>query len=231
MEISNHKRPKGSGVTHGLFRYGAVLPLAAVFTIGLTFTMATLVAAEFTPQDKSETVSYEINPVVIDIPNPIRTVKLDPLKKVEVPPPAPRLPTEKASPQTQPIIEVKGKKDIFVPKRIDVGEVTKSVKINRELTPIRRIPPVFPRRFTTGDVSGYCRVRFDIAPKGNPVNVTVSLCTNQELKAPSVKSVMKWKYTPEIQNGRAVIRSGLETIIRFDLKDEGGEVLPLPKGY
>jgi len=226
QNISKGKGPKG-----GVIRYGVVLPLAAVFTVGLTLTMAALVAAEFTPQDKTEVASYEINPVVDDIKDPVREIRLEPLKKVEVPPPAPKLPTEKSGKYKEPIIEVAGKEIEFKIADLDFVRNFDIQTFDKDPAPLVRIPPVIPNRFLQGDHSGYCRVRFDISANGKPLNVTVALCTSKQLSAPSIKSVQKWNYTPKIQNGRAVSRSGLETTIRFDLKDKRGELLPLPKGY
>lgn len=213
------------------FRYGAILPLAAVLTTGLMLTMAALIATEFTPQDKAETATFEINPVVEDIPDPIRKLKLDPLQEVDVPPPPPKLSTEPAEAVDLPIIKVAGKITEFEIDDLDFGESFETVQISKDPSPIARIPPVFPPRFAQGDVSGYCRVRFDINPEGRPFNVTATLCTNRLLKSPTVKSVQKWNYTPEIRNGRAISRSGLETTIRFDLADERGKILPLPSGF
>ena len=61
---------------NGIFRYGLTLPLAVVATVGLTLSMGTLIAAEFTPQDKAETAVFEINPFVEEIPIHTREVKL-----------------------------------------------------------------------------------------------------------------------------------------------------------
>jgi len=227
IQNARHGGPAGGGV----LRYGVVLPLAAVFTVGLTLTMAGLVAAEFTPQDKTEVASYEINPVVEDIPDHIRDIRLDPLQLVEVPPPAERLPTDKSDLVREPIVEVISEEIVFEVADLDFDKAFDLQVIDRDPAPIVRIPPVIPSRFLQGDHSGYCRVQFDIGANGKPLNVTVALCTSKQLSAASIKSVQKWNYTPEIQNGRAVSRSGLETTIRFDLTDERGRLLPLPSGY
>lgn len=212
-------------------RYGAILPIAGVMTIGLMVTMAGLVASEFTPQDKSETASFEINPVEEDIPDPIRVVELDPLKEVEVPPPPPTIATVQVAAVELPIIEVVDKKLDHKKFELDLGSTVGVVHIDKDPTPLVRIPPVFPNRFLQGDSSGYCRVQFDVSPEGQPFNVRATLCTNKQLKSATVKSVQKWKYAPKIQDGRPVSRAGLETTIRFDLRDERGEVLPVPNGY
>lgn len=233
MEISHtvQTSERSNGTSRDAFRYGAILPLAAVATVGLTLTMAALVATEFTPQDKAVVAVYEINPVVDDIPDPIRDIKLDPLKEVEVPPPPPSLATVQVAAVELPTIQVVGTKTEFVIKDLDFGALIKTVHIDKEPTPLVRIAPVFPSRFLQGDVSGYCRVRFDISPDGQPFNVSATSCTNAQLKSPTVKSVQKWKYAPKIENGRPVARSGLQATIRFDLQDERGEVLPVPSGY
>ena len=82
-----------------------------------------------------------------------------------------------------------------------------------------------------GNVSGYCRVRFDINPEGKPFNIDTTICTDSQLRTATIKSVRKWRYTPQIEDGRPVSRSGLETKIRFDLRDERGARLPFPSGY
>ena len=238
MTVSNHESPqvvqtnsKDSLDKRGVFRYGAVLPAAAILTVGLTLTMAALVTTEFTPQEKTETASYEINPLEDDLPDPIRRLELDPLKEVEVPPPPPKLAAAKSDAVKEPIIEITGEEIIFKIADLDIDTKFDLQPIDKDPTPLVRIPPTIPARFLQGDVSGYCRVRFDIGPNGLPLNVSTSLCTSKQLRSPSVKAVQKWKYAPKTQNGRAVSRSGLETTIRFDLKDERGEVLPLPSGY
>lgn len=211
-------------------RYGAALPIAAVVTIGLTASMATLIATEFTPQDKAETASFEINPRVDDIVDIPRTKEPELLNKVETPPPPPRISTIKTTAVDLPIIDVVGEITELKVGRLRF-EKTNPVAIDKDPTPLVRIPPVFPSRFLQGDVSGYCRVQFDISAEGQPFNVQTTLCTSNQLKSATVKSVQRWKYAPQMQSGSPVSRSGLETIIRFDLTDDRGEILPLPQGY
>lgn len=213
------------------FRFGTVVPLAAVMTIGLTISMAALIATEFSPQDKAETVSFEINPRVDDILEPKRTERPDPLKKVETPPAPPTVDTIKTAAVNLPIVEVVGKKTEFDIDKIDLGPRLKTVSINKDVTPIFRTPPVFPARFIRGDFSGYCRVRFDINPEGKPFNVEIRICTDNRLEKATIKSVQKWKYAPQVEDGRPVSRFGLETKIRFEIRDERGELLPLPSGF
>ncbi len=211
-------------------RYGIALPFAATVTVALTISMAALIATEFTPQDKAKTASFEINPQVIEIVEPLRPDQPDPLKEIETPPPPPRIEVVKTAAVDSPIIEMVGRKTEFRMKKIDINTDVK-IRVDTPPTPHVRIPPIFPTRFLQGDVSGYCRVTFDISADGLPMNVATTTCTNSQLSSPTVKSVQKWKYAPEIRDGLPVSRSGMETVIRFDLKDERGNVLPLPSGF
>jgi protein TonB len=231
-EASVPAGPDGTVAAPSLaLRYGVVLPLAGIFTVGLTLSMASLIATEFSPQDKTESVSFEINPLAEDIAEPPRTEKPDPLKKVETPPPPPVLDTVKTVAVELPHVEIPGKKTEFDFDKLDLGKGFEKVAIKRDFAPVFRAPPVFPSRFAQGDVSGYCRVRFDINPEGKPFNIGTTICTDVQLKKPTISSVQKWKYSPQVEDGRPVSRYGLETTIRFVLNDERGQPLPLPAGY
>jgi len=212
------------------FRAPLVMPLAAVLTVGLTFSMAQLIATEFQPQDKSEAVKFEINPVekIIDIK--LRIDEPDILEKVETPPPPPTTGMDVAEPVKEPAIKIVSVNPDFELPEIDFGG-TGYVKPDTNEKPIVRIPPVMPARFQQGDASGYCKMRFSVSPNGQPFDVTASQCTHKILERASQKAVLNWKYNPKIVNGRAVSRSGVETKIRFDLADERGNRLPVPDGY
>ena len=211
-------------------RYAAALPIAAVTTVSLMLSMAALISAEFKPQDKVEVASFEINPRVIEIDDFIKT-EIKPVQEVEVPPPPPTTGIIQTAEVKLPTRVVAGKKNVFEMTDIIFDDPI-NIHVDKENpTPLVRIPPIFPNRFLQGDVSGYCKIRFDVSPEGQPMNIQTTLCTNTKLKSATVKSVQKWKYSPRIQNGRPVSRSGLETTIRFDLRDERGNLLPLPSGF
>lgn len=210
-------------------RFGLVMPLAAGVTILLLVSMANLIATEFKPQDKLATSSFEINPVPDELPPVIDITPPDRMKQVEVPPPPPVLKTEQVAKVELPIVTVPGDVKPFDPDSINIPFGERGiVPVDGDPTPIVRIPPVFPARFSQGNHSGYCRVSFDISAEGQPYNVSTLDCTNRQLKAPSIKSVQKWKYTPKILDGRPVSRAGLQTTIQFKLQDERGRLLPLP---
>ena len=94
-----------------------------------------------------------------------------------------------------------------------------------------RIAPTVPPRFTQGNYSGYCTVRFDVTSEGQTYNIETLKCSSDQLESATIKSVKKWKYCPKVVDRKAVTRTGIESKIRFDLIDENGKKLPLPDGY
>jgi len=213
-----------------VIRWVLFIPVAAFVTISLFVLMMTLIAEEFKPQDKLENASFEINPKVEDIKVIQREVKVDKVKKVITPPPPPTIERAKADKPSEPIASLEGAIPDFEPPKIDRQNFKIAVS-DRDAQPLVRIPPIFPPRFSEGDNSGFCRVRFDVSPEGQPFNVETTQCTSNLLKRATVKSVQKWKYNPKIVDGRAVSRTGVESKISFNLADERGRKLPLPSGY
>jgi len=220
-----------AGFMSGPSRYGVVAPIAAGVTLGLLLSMATMVAAEFEPQDKTKSMTFEINPVPDDLPPAREIPKPDPLKDVEVPPPPPELDIVKVAEVVVPKVPFGGTVPDIDPFEIEfdsgLGDI---IVADGEEQPIVRIPPIFPPRFLQGDNSGYCKMRFDVSAQGLPYNVQAVSCTNRLLSSPSIETVQKWKYKAKVQNGQPVDRPGLETTIRFELTDERGRLLPMPNG-
>ncbi len=213
-----------------LIRLLVFTPLAAVFTVLLFLAMRALISKDFVPQDKSETASFEINPKVEDIKVVEREQKIDKVKKVTTPPPPPQIERSKADKPTEKIASIEGAIPEFEAPKIDAQNFKIAVS-DRDAQPLVRIPPIVPPRFLQGDNSGYCKVRFDVSPEGQPFNITTTVCTAKVLERATVKNVQKWKYNPKIVDGRSVSRSGVETTIRFNLQDERGKILPVPRGY
>ena len=100
---------------------------------------------------------------------------------------------------------------------------------DRDAQPLVRIPPQIPPRFLhSSDHSGYCHVKFNVSPSGQPFDVATTYCSSPYLKHATIKSVQKWKYNPKIVNGKPVARYGVESRITFSVQDERGRILPFP---
>lgn len=198
------------------------IPVAAIVTVGLFILMTVLISAEFEPQDKVETATFEINPKVEDIKVIERETKIDQVKKVVTPPPPPKIERAQADKPTERIASLEGAVPEFETPKIDRQSFKIAVS-DRDAQPLVRIPPIMPQR---AEKSGHCKVRFDVSPEGQPFNVTATYCTQSLFERSTVKSVEKWKYNPKVVDGRNVSRSGVESRITFNLTDERGNIIP-----
>jgi len=203
------------------------LPVAAFITGGLFLAMQGMISADFEVREKRAISKFEINPKVIDLPPPDERVRPT-LVEVEVPPAPPVLKTGTTDLPIVDPVEIVGDFK-WDPPEPDILET--KVQIERDPGPIVRIPPIMPPRFMAGRHSGYCEMRFDVNPLGQPFNINTALCTNKMLRNAAIKSVQKWKYNPKIVKGVPVTQTGFKTRITFALKDEFGSVLPMPNGY
>jgi len=203
-------------------RYIPSAVLAFGVTCGLGAFMAGMITAEFSPQTKTQTGVYEINPVEPDIPlSPDR--KAPTLRdEVEIPPAPPVIDKGTMDKVDVPPIEIVGKVNTFDPDIILVaGPVM--IPMDQNVQPILRTPPQMPPR---ADRSGHCKVEFDVTAEGQPMNVRTSYCTQSLYSRPTIKSVQRWKFNPRIENGRPVGRKGLSNVVRFNLMDERGNLIP-----
>ena len=147
-------------------------------------------------------------------------------QNVQAAPAPPMIERQQARKSTERMVPLEGAIPDFAPK-IDRSHFKIQVS-DRDTQPLVRIPPIIPPR---ADKSGHCRLRYDVSPEGVPFNVTTTKCTESIFEGASIKSVKKWKYNPKIVNGRAVVRSGVESKVSFRLMDEYGHILPESEPY
>ncbi len=203
-------------------RWGLALPFAVLITIGLGAVMASLIAAEFIPQDKRAVVRANINPVAVDI---FRTNCIVPPRhprEIEVPPPPPSLSIAKTESVNLSIITPK---DVVF--ELDwasiLPEKAVSLNIDSQYQPIVRAAPIMP---LNAHRSGHCRVRFDVSSQGLPFNIELVSCTDRVFARNTIKSVENWKYLPKTVGGRPITVENVENIVRFNLTDERGRLIP-----
>lgn len=204
------------------------VPGAVAVTVGLGLVMTGLIQVDYLPaQEKPEQLSFVINETIEDLP-PRRELEPPEREDVTVPPPPPVLET---TPSTLP------PSDSFIIDTLppppptptpDIGPVTFVVS-DKDASPIVRMLPTMPPRFSEGNHSGFCTVRFDVSPSGAPYNVVATFCTASILKRATVKSVLKWKFNPKIVDGQPTSMRGVENRVTFNLLDENGRPLPEPQ--
>jgi TonB family protein len=91
----------------------------------------------------------------------------------------------------------------------------------REELPLVRIPPDYPPEALRGGVEGWVRLQFTITATGS-VRDPVVIASNPPgvFDAAALRAILRWRFNPRIVNGAAVERSGAQTEIRFELRDD-----------
>ena len=90
--------------------------------------------------------------------------------------------------------------DLEIDTGLDIGG---DIQIARELIPLVRIPPEFPQRAAARGVEGYVILRFTVTETGSVADPEV-LRANPPgfFELAAKRAVMRWKYQPQIRNGK-----------------------------
>jgi periplasmic protein TonB len=132
------------------------------------------------------------------------------------PPPAPEVPrmafssgsVESNVAQITPSVDASGA----------MSKMSLSAGSDRDTIPLVRVPPDYPQRALSRGLEGWVQVQFTITGTGSVKDVVVVKSSSKVFEEAAVKSIMRWRYNPKIENGVAVDRVGVQTIIRFTLE-------------
>jgi periplasmic protein TonB len=99
-----------------------------------------------------------------------------------------------------------------------MSKMSLSAGSDRDTIPLVRVPPDYPQRALSRGLEGWVQVQFTITGTGSVKDVVVVKSSSKVFEEAAVKSIMRWRYNPKIENGVAVDRVGVQTIIRFTLE-------------
>lgn len=110
--------------------------------------------------------------------------------------------------------------NMSVDSDVSMGNITVSGGSDRDIMPLVRIPPEYPRRAMSRGIEGWVMFEFTITPAGTVSDVKVIDSEPKGLfEDAATKAILRWKYNPKVEEGRAVERRGVRTILRFELED------------
>jgi TonB family protein len=102
-----------------------------------------------------------------------------------------------------------------------------------DVVPLLRINPDYPAQALADGQDGWVQLKFDIEATGavsNPAVVDSCQRTTAEaagacapssnFEASALAAIAQWRYEPKMENGTAVKREGVQTIIRYTLTDD-----------
>ncbi len=90
----------------------------------------------------------------------------------------------------------------------------------RDIAPLARISPVYPPSAERRGIEGWVRVAFTIAEDGSVVEPRV---VDAEPKSvfdrAALRAISKWRYQPQVIDGKAIRRAGVEVTVEFRLQE------------
>ena len=199
------------------------LIVGAVITFFLYVLMAFLVGGDdtFTNTKKEQ--------IVIELNSPPPESKAQ--TRTRVPPPPPPPPPE---PPKQQMVSESNNNDAgsigFNAPTIDLGGATAglgdpsgALMRDGDATPIVRIEPKYPVQAARDGINGWVQLRFSIMEDGSVDEVEV---INAEPKRvfdrEAIRALKRWKYSPKIENGKALKQTGQKVQLDFNLDTSGG---------
>jgi protein TonB len=194
------------------------VPIAAI--AGLTFTASmfwllwSLIGTSYDVGDRAEAARIEFSRMRRD--TEVAT-KRDEKVERERPPPTPETPrmafaaggVESNVAQLTPIVDARGA----------MSRMTMSAGSDRDVIPLVRINPDYPPRALSRGLEGWVQVQFTITATGTVKDAVVVTAEPRNIfDDAALKAIARWRYNPKVENGTAVERVGVQTIIRFQLE-------------
>jgi len=187
----------------------------ALFSVALFLGLAHLV-----------NVPFEVAPATVAKPIELKAVRPD------TPEHTTREPRVVRKPPTLepglPNLNVDGVGDVIVQRAIYTrptvdtrpGRHGLSRGLDGDVTPIVQTKPEYPARELSKGTQGWVRVQFSVTSIGT---VRDAVVVDSEPAAvfdqAALKAIARWRYNPRVENGEAVERVGLQTIIRFTIEN------------
>ncbi len=188
--------------------------VGGLFTTAVFWLLWSLVSTSFEGAQRSEATRIEFSRMRRD--TEVATKREEKVER-ERPPPTPETPRmalsaggiENNIAQLQPVVDARGA----------MSRMTMTAGSDRDVIPLVRINPDYPPRALSRGLEGWVQVQFTITATGTVKDpVVVDAMPKNIFDDAALKAIARWRYNPKVENGVAVERVGVQTIIRFQLE-------------
>lgn len=191
-----------------VLRWLVGLPLAALITACLFLVMSFLIRQEFSPEPPKET------PTITITAQKKETSDRDPIRERPVLPDQP-------DPPSIDLPEGDGAPDggdfgIGPTNPVDSGDRSRGDLAIVGLT--IPVPPTYPQRCASKGAQGVVVVEFDVTAKGEVVNARILSSPDSCFDRPVLQAISKWRYSPNLVDGRPAPRTNVIERFRFELQ-------------
>ena len=199
-----------------VLRYPLGLIFGFAFSLALFWVMWHLVGAPIDAGDLREATRIEFTRMRQDT-DVVRKEQEKP--QPDKPPPVPEIPQMTMSSSAldrnvaslTPVVDASG---AMTGMKMSAGS-------DRDIIPLVRINPEYPARALSRGVEGYVIVQFTITATGMVRDVIVVDAKPKGMfDTAAVRAVERWRYNPKVEEGVAVERVGVQTMLTFQLEGE-----------
>jgi len=197
-------------------RFLLAIGLALLTTFGLFWVMQALIGASGELQEGRPSPSVEFVRLRRDTTPEIKKREPPKREKPDQPPPPPEMNVAKNLKPSEAVGEI-------VPMVDTAMELGKATSLgagggDRDIVPLVRVDPDYPARARQRGIEGYVDLMFTIGPVGTVENVKVIGASPPAVfDRAALRAVRRWRYNPQIVDGKAVPREGVKVRLRFQL--------------
>jgi protein TonB len=95
-------------------------------------------------------------------------------------------------------------------------------EIDRPLTPLARVPPMYPMQARRRGIEGWVKVRFIVNEEGKVEDIRILESRPEKIFDEAViRCVSDWRFTPGTVDG-VPVKTWVKTTVQFDLQEESG---------
>ncbi|GAA6186811.1 MULTISPECIES: energy transducer TonB [Alteromonadaceae] len=200
---------------HSGFKISGFIGSAAIITFGLFVIMQKLTAQNadyITPP----TAGVFVDPVFNTQDS--KSIERTKIKPIEPP---------KLMPQTIQPKEVFEPNDSNLTANFTVEVPTQEIAAENqfltiqdaETTPMVRISPKYPADAARDGIQGWVKLQFSIDASGSVQNIQIiDANPKRTFDREARKALKKWKYRPQIKDGKPIEQTGLEVVLDFKLE-------------
>lgn len=93
--------------------------------------------------------------------------------------------------------------------------------MDRRATPVVRIPPQYPHGPLSREIEGWVLVEFSITRTGTVEDIkVVDSDPPNTFNRAAIRAIKRWKYQPQMLNGKAIAQHNMREIFKFEISDE-----------
>lgn len=89
---------------------------------------------------------------------------------------------------------------------------------DRAPLPLVRVEPQYPPAARQRKLEGWVQVSFTISTAGSVKDASVVKSSNSVFERPAIQAVNKWKYQPQLQDGKPSEAPGQQVLLRFKME-------------